>query len=228
MSDVITFAFMAALNPTLVTATTVMLLLERPARLMLGYLLGAYVTSITLGVLIVHALHGRGTTNTTQHTISPAVDIVLGLMALTGAYVLATGRAARARERRRTKKLAKNPTPLPPRWQREMNKGSPRVTFVVGALLTLPGASYIAALNAIHKLDPATPGDLALVVLVNVIMLLLLELPLLSFAVAPAWTPKAIERVKGYAQAHGLRLAARGLAIVGALLVIKGVIGAIA
>ena len=48
VGKVILLALTASLNPTLVAATTVMLLLDRPVRLMLGYLLGAYITSITL------------------------------------------------------------------------------------------------------------------------------------------------------------------------------------
>ena len=35
-----------------------------------------------------------------------------------------------------------------------------------------------------------------LVLIVNAIALLLLELPLISFTVAPSWTPTAIERAK--------------------------------
>ena len=50
MSRVFLFALTAALNPTLLAATTVMLLLARPRRLLLGYLLGAYTTSITVGL----------------------------------------------------------------------------------------------------------------------------------------------------------------------------------
>ena len=45
-------------NPTLLAAVTVMMLLPNPKKLMLGYLLGAYLTSITLGMLIVFSLHG--------------------------------------------------------------------------------------------------------------------------------------------------------------------------
>ena len=36
-------------NPSLLAAVTVMLMLPNPKRLMLGYLLGAYTTSVTLG-----------------------------------------------------------------------------------------------------------------------------------------------------------------------------------
>ena len=45
MSDVILLSLTASLNPTLVAATTVMLLLDRPVRLMGGYLVGAYLTT---------------------------------------------------------------------------------------------------------------------------------------------------------------------------------------
>ena len=58
-----------------------MLLLDKPSRLMLGYLLGAYVTSITIGLVIVFTLSNSSTTNTTQNTIGPAVDIALGAIA---------------------------------------------------------------------------------------------------------------------------------------------------
>src|SRR5947209_15114446 len=146
MGDVILLSLTASLNPTLVAATTVMLLLDRPVRLMMGYLLGAYLTSITLGLVIVFSLSGSSTTNTTRKTLSPAVDIALGAIALVLAYVVHTGRVAGARERRREKKQAK-PDTGPPRWQRELSKGTARTTFVVGALLTLPGASYLAGLD---------------------------------------------------------------------------------
>src|SRR5262249_49958279 len=104
MSQVILLSLTASFNPTLVAATTVMLLLERPTRLMFGYLLGAYVTSITLGLVIVFSLSGSSTSNTTENTISPAVDIGLGAILLAISFVLYTGRAERVRQRRRVRK----------------------------------------------------------------------------------------------------------------------------
>ncbi|MFX6040859.1 hypothetical protein ABTE96_23070, partial [Acinetobacter baumannii] len=77
--------------------------------------------------------------------ISPVVDIALGALALVIAFVVWRGHVANMRERRREKKAA-TPDKGPPRWQRELSKGSPRTTFIVGALLTLPGASYLAGL----------------------------------------------------------------------------------
>ena len=227
MSQVILFSLTASLNPTLVAATTVMLLLDRPVRLMAGYLLGAYLTSITLGLIIVFSLSNSGATNTTENTISPAVDIALGGIALAIAFVLATGRDRRLRERREARKAA-NVDKAPPRWQRELSKGSPRTTFVVGALLTLPGASYLAGLDQIHKLHYSTTVTVLLVIGFNLVMMWLLEVPLASFLIAPESTPRAIERAKSWISRHTHVFAVRGSAAIGALLVIKGLIGLLA
>ena len=224
MSQVILLSLTASLNPTLVAVTTLMLLLDKPAKLMAGYLLGAYMTSITLGLIIVFSLSNTSATNTTQNTISPAVDIALGAIALTIAFVLSTGRDQALRERRRARK-AEKPDKEPPRWQRELSKGSPRTTFVVGALLTLPGASYLAGLDQIHKLKYTTTVTVLLVIGFNLVMLWLLEVPLASFLVSPEWTPRAIDRAKAWVNRHAHTFGVRGSAAIGGLLVIKGVVG---
>jgi hypothetical protein len=224
MSQVILLSLTASFNPTLVAATTVMLLLDKPARLMLGYLLGAYVTSITLGLVIVFSASNSSTTNTTQNTLSPTVDIALGLLALVGAWVVWSGRHERFKERRRERKAAK-PDKGPPRWQRELSKGSPRTTFVVGMLLTLPGASYLAGLDEINKLNYSTTVTVLIVIGFNLVMLWLLEVPLVSFVVAPEWTPRAIGRAKLWVSQHSHVFAVRGFTLLGAALIIKGIIG---
>ena len=227
MGQVVLLSLTASLNPTLVAATTVMLLLEKPSRLMLGYLAGAYLTSITLGLIIVFSLSNSSTTNTTQNTVSPAVDIGLGGIALAASFVLATGRYDERKERRVARKAAK-PDKGPPRWQRELSKGSARTTFVVGALLTLPGGSYLAGLDHIAKLNYSTTATVLLVIGFNVVMLWLLEVPLASFVIAPDWTPHAIQRAKAWVGRHAHVFAVRGFAAIGALLVIKGIVGLLA
>jgi Sap, sulfolipid-1-addressing protein len=223
MSRVFLLSLLAAFNPTLVAATTVMLLLPNPRRLMLGYLAGAMMTSITLGVVIVYALKDAGAVNTTKRTLSPSVDIALGALAIVLALVLRSSRVLERREHRRTAREAKGP----PRWQRTLSRGTPRTTFVIGALLTLPGASYLAGLHKIDTLHYAVPATVLLVIAFNIVMLALLEVPLLSFTIAPDWTPKALETIKSWVARNGRRLAIRGLVIIGALLIIKGIVGLI-
>lgn len=226
MGDVFVFALTAALNPTLLTATTVMLLLPSPKRLLLGYLLGAYMTSITLGLVIIYPLLDSGAVSTQKNTVSPSIDLTLGGIMLVLAFVLATGRQERLAERRRAKKAAKEPSG-PPKWQQYLGKGSARSAFVIGALLTLPGGSYIIGLTHIHDLDYGVPGTVALVLAFNLIMLILLELPLISYTVAPEWTPNAIDRAKAWVGRHWLRFATIGLTAMGVALVARGLVGLI-
>jgi hypothetical protein len=158
--------------------------------------------------------------------VSPAVEIALGGLARLAAWVVWSGRHARRAERRRERKKAK-PDKGPPRWQRELSKGSARTTFVVGALLTLPGASYLAGLNEIHKLNYSTTETVLVVLGFNLVMLWMLEVPLACFVIAPGWTPRAIGRAKAWVSGHAHAFAVRGSAALGTLLVIKGIVGLI-
>jgi hypothetical protein len=55
----------------------------------------------------------------------------------------------------------------------------------------------------------------------------LLEVPLACFAVAPEWTPGAVERAKRWVGRHAHAFAVRATAAIGTLLVIKGIAGLI-
>jgi Sap, sulfolipid-1-addressing protein len=223
VGNVFLLAFLAALYPTLLAATTVMLMLPHPKRLLLGYLLGAAMTSVTLGLVIVFTLRHAGISSTAKTTLSPAEDIALGCIALVVAWVLGSERDEPLRERRRERKAAKGPQG-PPRWQQFLNRGSARVTFAVGAVFTLPGATYIAALYRIADEELAVPITVASVLVFNLIMLMLLEVPLLSYAFAPEWTPRAIERFKAKLRERGRIWAVRVAAILGMLMIARGAI----
>jgi hypothetical protein len=221
MGQVFVLSLTAALNPTLLTATTVMLLLPKPKRLLLGYWLGAMLTSITLGLVIVFAVLDSRAVSTTKHSLSPAADIALGVLAIVLAVVIGTGRDKPVTARRAKRREGKEP----PRWQRSLNRGTARTTFVIGALLTLPGASYLAGLTRIHKLDYSTAGTVVVVVGFNLVMLVLLEGPLLAFALAPHRAHEWIESAKAWVGSHARRYATRFFAVIGVALVIKGIIG---
>jgi hypothetical protein len=222
MGNVFAFALAAAFNPTLVAASTLMMLLPNPLRLMLGYLAGALMTSITLGILIVTALDSSSATSTTENTIAPATTIALGTIALVAALVLSKGWGDERRARRRRENPAKPKGP--PRWQRALSRGSARTTFVIGALLTLPGASYLAGLRAIDQLNYPTASTVLLIIAFNLVMMALLEVPMVCFVVAPEWTPAAIDRAKAWIGQRRRLLASRGLAVIGLLLIAKGLI----
>jgi Sap, sulfolipid-1-addressing protein len=222
MSKVFLFSLTAALNPSLLAATTIMLLLDRPKRLLLGYWLGAMTTGITLGIVIIEWLKGSNVVQSSKHSVDPALNIALGVLLVLIAVVVATGRP-QERMRSRERKAEKGPKKQP-RWQRTLSQGSPRATFVVGILLSFPGASYIAALTEISRQKLGTAEMVLTVLAVNLIMLILLELPLIGYALAPDRTPAAVEGFKDWASRNGRRIVVVGASVVGAALIARGVI----
>ena len=165
---------------------------------MLGYWLGAMLMSVTLGLVIVFALEGSSVVQTTQNTLSPAANFVL-----VGFNVGPRHRAhhwprqvAHRTEQEsdawRTPKRQKEP----PIWQQQLSKGTAKATFVIGALLTLPGATYLVALNKLSKLDYPTSVTVLVVVVFNLVQLLLVEIPMVAVKVAPSQTPILIDNAK--------------------------------
>ncbi len=222
--DIFALSLFAMFNPTLLAAVTVMLLLENPKRLMLGYLLGAYTTSITLGLAIVFSLQDSSFESTSRSTISPAEDIAVGLILLLVAYVLGTGRDEPLRERRqrRKEKKAEGSEPKEPWVQRMLGRGSPRITFVVGLLLSFPGVSYLDALSHMADLDPGVVPTVLLVLFFCLMQQIFLELPLLGYVFAPDKTQDRVVRFRSWIDANGRRAAVIGAAVLGVLLIIRG------
>jgi Sap, sulfolipid-1-addressing protein len=220
----------AMANPTLIAAVTVMLLLPEPKRLMFGYLLGAYLTSISVGLLIVFTLSGSSASSTGNHSVGPVEDLVVGALALALAFVLRTGRDRPFEERRRAKKEAKleakreagKPTESLP--LRLLGKGNPWLTFAVGAALSFPGVSYLAALTQIHKLKASTAATVLLVVAFCLVELLLLEVPLLGYVFAPERTQQLVSAFRSWIQRRGRTAVVIGATVIGVWLLIRGIL----
>jgi hypothetical protein len=217
-------SLLAMFNPTLLAAVTIMMLLPQPKKLISGYLLGAYLTSIGLGLAIAFSLHNSAGVESGKKTLSPIEDLVFGAILVIVGWVLLSGRAAEIKARRRQRHEAKHgpaeqKQSLP---ERLLGRGSPRVTFAVGALLSLPGASYLVALDKIAKLDWPTASTALAVIVFCLIQQLLLEVPLAGFWVAPAWTERAVGRFRGWISKNAVRAGGHVAVALGVLLIIRG------
>ncbi len=228
LAVVLSSAVVATFNPSLLAAVTIMLLLPGRKRLMLGYLLGAYTASIIAGLVIVFALHRSGAVTTSKHTISPGEDIAVGGVALAVAFVLIAGVDARLRRWRERRKGASARDKSPkPSWQEQMmGKGSAGVTFLVGAVVSFPGVSYLNALDHIVRLNPPTAVIVALVLYFCLMQQILLELPLVALVFAPNQTQQVVVQTKAWLGRHGRPIGQTALAGIGILLVVRG-LGAI-
>jgi Sap, sulfolipid-1-addressing protein len=220
VGDLVSFiglSLTAMLNPTLLAAVTMMMLLPEPKRLMLGYLLGSYLTSISVGLLIAFSLHGSSTVESGRTTFSPAEDLVFGAIALIVGLVL---RSELGDERRQRKKESEKES-----WpERMLGRGSPKIAFAVGALLSFPGASYLVALNRLVHLDPGGGATVFLVVLFCVIQAVFLEVPLVGYALSPERTEERVAAFRDWMARKGRRTAAAGAVAIGLLLLLRGLL----
>jgi Sap, sulfolipid-1-addressing protein len=223
-------SLLAMFNPSLLAAVTVMLLLPNPKRLMAGYLLGAYTVSITAGLIIVFAVPHTSGESTSKHRISPVEDIVIGLLLWTLAWILRAGLDQPLQRRRQARKDAKleaarqagKPTESLP--LRLLGKGDPRITFVVGALLSFPGVSYLDALDHIRHLNPGVVATVLLVLYFCLMQQIFLEAPLLGFLFAPEATQDRVSRFRGWMARSGRGAAVVGCAVIGLLIIVRGVV----
>jgi hypothetical protein len=224
MGSVFVFAFTAALNPSLLAVTTLLLTLPNPKRLLVGYLLGAVGISFTFGLLLVFALSAtKGAASQSKHHVSPIIDILLG------AYILwVMSRIARHRDRvilawseRRHRKQEGKP---PPRWRRALADATPPKAFIVGILLTLPGASFVAGMDELSKQHVGDAVKVGLVLVFVLIQLLIIEVPLVGYFVNPAGTDAAISRFRDFLSRDGHRILLIGGTVVGLLLLARGIV----
>ena len=222
MGKIFLHSLIAAASASQLAAVTVMLSLPNPKRLLLGYLLGGLLVSLTIGFVIVFAVHHSGATSTSQNSISPAMDIALGLILLVVAYVLRSERMERRRQRKKKGKegVEKGPSKV----ERVLGRGSPRVTFLVGVVLTLPGVSYLAALHDLDNLNYGTVPTILVILGFNAMLLILLEIPLIGYVFAPERTVVEVQNFRGWLSKNGLKAGIYVAAGLGLLLIVRGVV----
>src|SRR6266550_6677845 len=203
MGNIFLYSLVAAANMSLLAAVTVMLFLPNPKRLLIGYLLGGLLVSLTIGFVLVFAVHQSGATSTSQKSVAPAMDIALGVILLVAAYVLRSERMERRRERKAKQKegAPKGPSKV----ERVLGKGSARITFLVGMVLTLPGVSYLAALHELDDLNYGTVPTILVILGFNIMLLIVLEIPLVGYAIAPERTVEAVQDFRGWLSKNGLK-----------------------
>ena len=106
--------------------------------------------------------------------------------------------------------------------------GSPHTAFLVGILLTLPGASYLVGMARISEANASTAATTIGVMVFCVIMLLLIEIPLIGFTIAPDATRRGVKRFTDWVSANTRTLIARTALVLGSLLLIRAAIELVA
>jgi len=199
-------AFASALNPKLLALDLLLIENRRPRAMFLCVLLGGMTVALTIGLLDVLTIHADAIT--AQGKASAGVDLALGVLLLAVGGLLATGRL---HARQRAPVPAGTGPPEKPEkkgsWaQRALAEPRLGLAMLVGALIGLPGASYIAALHNLVAGKYSTVTQVVAVVVFVVIDFLLIIIPYAFLELRPEATKARLKRTQGWLLGHALQL----------------------
>jgi hypothetical protein len=132
------------------------------------------------------------------------------------------------KERRKAKKGesdAEDAEKGPSRVEQLLGRGDARITFALGVVFTLPGVAYLAALHDLQQLEYGAAGEVLVILGFNVMLLVLLEIPLVGYLVAPERTVVAVRGFRTWLTHSSRRIAVVGAAGIGVILLVRGAIG---
>jgi Sap, sulfolipid-1-addressing protein len=222
VAELLPLALAAALYPPILAMVVVILARPSPRNLLLAYVLGALLVSIAVGLGIVAALNAGNAVGGSDRTVNPTVDIAAGLGAYFVAWILLTDRDRQLRERRARRRAEKADGRDP--WSRRvLERDSVRLTFLLGVVLNLPGASYLVALKDIAAADQSTTTQVLEIVGFNLIMFVLAEIPLVSYTLSPERTREVVNAINDWLGGHSRHIAMALCVLVGTLLLVRGI-----
>jgi hypothetical protein len=225
MADVFLLALAAAVYPTLLAAVIVILARPHPVRRLVGFLVGGMAISISAGLVIVSSLRSSGSVARSGSATRPAIEIACGVVSLAIAWAVWRGHLTRMAAWRRSRHPQRRRGPS---WtDRALGGNSVIVAFAVGVALNLPGVWYLAALTDIAAAEPSVRVEVLMIVLFNVIMFLLVEIPLVFYLVDEERARQLVDSGQQWARVHSQQLAVGVASVVGVWLVAKGIAHAV-
>jgi Sap, sulfolipid-1-addressing protein len=217
-------AFSAALNPKLLALDLLLIENRRPRAMFLCLLLGGMTVALTIGLLDVLTIHADALK--AQGKASAGVDLALGLLLLAVGALLATGRI-HGRQRTSTP-AGTGPDDKPEKkdnWAQRM-LAEPRLGLatLIGAIIGLPGASYLTALHHLIAGHYSTATQVIAVVVFVVIEFLLIIIPFAFLELWPEPTKAALKRAQDWLTGHVLQLIVGVALLLGAYLTVSALV----
>jgi Sap, sulfolipid-1-addressing protein len=217
-------AFLSALNPKLLALDLLLIENRRPRAMFLCLLLGGMTVAATIGLLDVLVLHADAIK--AQGQVSAGVDLAVGLLLLAVGALLATGRL---HGRRKAPVPAGGRPPGKPEkkdgWaQRVLSEPRLGLAMLVGAVIGIPGATYLTALHNLVTGKSSTAIQVLAVVIFVIIDFLLIIIPFAFLELRPEATKALLKRSQDWLLSHALQLMATIALLLGAYLAISGLI----
>jgi hypothetical protein len=217
-------AFIAALNPKLLALDLLLIENRRPRAMFVYLLLGGMTVALAIGLLDV--LVFRADAIKAQGQVSAGVDLALGLLLLAAGALLATGRL---HGRRKAPVPAGDAQPGRPEkkdgWaQRVLAEPRVGLAVLVGALIGIPGASYLTALHILVTGKSSTATQVIAVAVFVLIDFLLIIIPFAFLELRPEATKALLKRTQDWLLRHAARLMAAIALLLGAYLAVSGLV----
>lgn len=209
------FAVLAAISPTALLVMTVFLGSASPRKTALLYVSGAMLMTVAMAVTVLVVLRATGMNQPRAHDPRYGLRLGLGIIALASAALVA----------RRSRPAPAPGQPATGLVSRLVSHPAPVTAFTAGVVLFAPGATFVAAVQAVATADATAAATALALLLVVLITGLFVWLPLLAYLAAPEATGRRLKALNGWLRANGRMLLMSGLAIGGVALVINGVTG---
>ena len=213
LAEYVLLALASIFWPLLITIVVIVLRTEHPVKLLAAFLAGGLLATISVGLALVASFDGSGLLNKDRGTVDPAVNIVVGALAIVAALVV-WRLDARPREPKPVKEK---------RGKSERYLENARLAFVAGLLLNIiPGLFPVVALKNIAEGGYSATTEVVLVVVFYLVMFASVEIPLVSYLVAPEPTVRTVQRLNVWLDRNARRIATLVLAAIGLYLVVRG------
>jgi hypothetical protein len=219
VDELLLLAIASMFWPILLAVVIIALRASHPILLLVSFLAGGLLTTMTIGLVVIYALQGSSLTGKSQSTFDPGVEIAAGALALLAAAVLWRRYGALPEEP--TQKPA---TGEPGKLERMLDRGAP-LAFAAGIVCNLvPGVFPLVALKDIAEMDLSFAETFATLLGFYLIMFAFIEVPLVSYLVAPEWTGQMTQRFNTWLDRNTRRVGIGALGGVGVYLVVKGIV----
>ncbi len=200
--DLLLLAVLSAFWPTLVLVDVIAFQTSKPERILLGFLAGGLIATVTIGSLVVFSLDDTSIgSSSTGSSTSAVIDFVIAGFAFVCAWILAhrpekPKKPPSAKKQRRAE-----------RTKAAIERGAP-LAFVAGILLNIvPGLFPIIALKDVASSGYTHAEVVATLFVFYVIMFSLIELPIVGYVFAGDWTSTQVGRFNTWLTKNRTRVA---------------------
>lgn len=211
-------AVAVSLEPFRVGLTILMINRPRPLLQLLAFLAGGFAMGVTVGVVVLFIL--RPAMGSAHFTL-PRVQIVVGAVLLLNALVVALAKRDVDAEPFASGRFE----PLVTRVKDLLGGGSLWTAAVAGLGIALPSIDYLAALALIVASGAAPSVQFGALLLFNTVAFTFVEIPLISYLVAPDRTKAMLAALQEWLRTRRRRAVTVLLAVVGCVLLAAGLVG---